>query len=806
MGSDWEIEEERKFDVEETIFVAVGKNVEESKQVLFWAVQNFSGKKICLLHVYQPKHAAEPMDTSISADSLKQRAGKALQEVERRKLNEILDQYLLVLVQEGVEADKVWIEMDVVEKGIVDIIARNNIRWLVMGGAPERKLAALTSKKAIFVCQQAPISCHVWFVSDGQLVYMRGSLCGNRGGRTDKSNLEIAPPLLLLNSDIQDDQPENSGSESESLSHELRYLEICEDVEGDVNDLERIARSCSSQCSAYSTLSTKSMVGTSKSAPDEEEEAQGQATIEYYSILEGATSAAKSSKRDAVQDTVRRWKEEDSAMEARCKAKALENLCAKEMSQRKELEEVLTREKLEVERMKNQKDEFMKELQMIEEQKSALKGRLEESQVVEKDLEEKFLSAVQLLISFKERRDRARAEHENAVRQVNKLRTMLNGGVARICSVQIPTFSFMEINEATHNFDPSWKIAEGRYGSVYKGILRHVHVAIKMLPFYGSQSQLDFQNRVEVLSRVRHPNLVTIVGTCPESRSIVYEYVNNGSLEDCLSSKENTSPLPWHIRTKIAAEICSALVFFHSSKPCIIHGNLKPSKVLLDANFVSKVGDLGIFHMIPQNEHSAHTIKLGSKPNGTSEYMDPQYLETGKLTPESDVYSFGIILLQLLTGRAVLSIVKDVKCALENKNFQAVLDISAGDWPLKLAKQLAKLGLRCCEKNRLNRPDLVSEIWSLLEPLSASCIISAEGLVTKKPRRVPSHFICPIYQEVMIDPQIAADGYTYESEAIRGWFDSGHNTSPMTNLKLEHCRLVPNYALQNAILEWQQQL
>jgi serine/threonine protein kinase len=248
------------------------------------------------------------------------------------------------------------------------------------------------------------------------------------------------------------------------------------------------------------------------------------------------------------------------------------------------------------------------------------------------------------------------------------------------------------------------------------------------------------------LSRVRHPNLVTLIGTCPEFRSIVYEYVQNGSLEDRLACKDNTSPLPWQIRTRIAADICSTLIFLRSNKPCIIHGNLKPSKVLLDANLVSKLGDLGILHMIPQNEHPAHAIRLCNNPMGTSVYMDPDFLKTGKLTPESDVYSFGIILLRLLTGRPVLSVVKDVKCALENENFLAVLDISAGDWPLTQAKQLAQLGLRCCEKSQLNRPDLVSEIWSFLEPMGASCITSASCLVSKKPRQIPSHFLCPIYQ------------------------------------------------------------
>ncbi|KAL4595114.1 hypothetical protein ACB092_12G068500 [Castanea dentata] len=795
-----EEEREREFDVEETIFVAVSKKVEESKSTLFWAIENFAGKRICVLHIHQPQFVAElTANRYFNGNRVKQVDVEALMEVERQKMHELLDHYRHVILHAGVEADKVWIETDNIEKGIVDIVARHDIRWLVMGAAAEKyyskKLVELKSKKAIFVCQQSPTSCNVWFVCKGCLIY-------TRGGRKDKSDLEIAPPLLLLNSDMENELPENL--ESESLTDELRFLA----AEQGVDDLERNSRSFSLQCSAHSSSSTDMLVGTSMltSWPThEEEKSQGQEAIGFYSRLEQVIRDAKSSKHREFEEVVKRWKQEDNAMEARCKAKALEDLCAKELTQKKEIEEALTREKKEKERMKSQQDELMKKLQKVQDQKSILEGRLEEYQSTVQELEEKIISAVELLISFKEKRDRLQIERGNAVAEVKKLSKSLNGEVSSFSSVQIPTFSFMEINELTHDFDPSRKIGEGRYGTVYRGILRHMHVAIKMLPSYGSQSQLDFQKEVEVLSRVRHPNLVTLIGTCPESRSLVYEYLKNGSLADHLACKGNTSPLSWQIRTQIVADICSALIFLHSNKPCIIHGNLKPSKVLLDANFVSKLGDLGIFHLIPQKEHPAYTTKLCNNLKGVSMYMDPEYLETGKLTPESDIYSFGILMLQILTGRPLLSVVKDVKCALENENFNAVLDFSAGDWPLEQAKQLAQLGLRCCEKHPLNRPDLVLEIWPLLEPMKASCVASASCLVSKKLHRIPSHFMCPIYQEVMTNPQIAADGYTYESEAIRGWFDSGHDTSPMTNLKLEHCKLVPNYALQNAILEWNQQ-
>lgn len=256
---------------------------------------------------------------------------------------------------------------------------------------------------------------------------------------------------------------------------------------------------------------------------------------------------------------------------------------------------------------------------------------------------------------------------------------------------------------------------------------------------------------MEVLSRVRHPNLVILIGTCPESRSLVYEYLRNGSLEDCLACKDKKTPLLWQKRLQIASEVCSALIYLHSNEPPIIHGNLKPSKVLLDANLVSKLGDFGIFHLIPQGENTSNSTALcnESKNNSSSVYMDPEYLETGKLTPEADVYSFGIILLRLLTGRPVLGIMKDVQCALQKGNFNALLDCSAGDWPRAEAEQLAHLALRCCEKNRLNRPDLVSDLWSVLEAMKASCESPVSQSGSKEHRRIPSHFVCPILQVIV---------------------------------------------------------
>lgn len=745
------IEEEQLCNVDDTIFVAVGKNVKESKSTLMWVLRNFPGKKICVLHVHQPAQLVAFMDGKFSPFRLKQQNVKASQDLERQKIHKLLDQYHLILSREGVQADQLWIERDNVEKGIVESIVQHSIRWLVMGAAADKHysgtLTMLKSRKASYVCQQAPICCHIWFCCKGRLIY-------TREGRKEDAEREIVPPLQPLDPNIETDNSENLISKS--VTHGQR-------------------------CPGVITVI-------------QEQRSIGQATPDTYDRLEQAKLDAETSRHAAFEESVKRWKAEEDAMEAISKAKSSESLNANEMKKRKEMDEMLEKVKQEVERVKDQNDEYTKELQIIQDKIPVLECQLSDTQCAMRELEEKIISAVDLLISFKQKRDDMKIEHENANQEVMKWRRKsVKEGGERLCTPQLFSLSFLEINESTRNFDPSLKIGEGRYGSVYKGLIRHTWVAIKMLPTHAPQGHMGFQFEVEVLSRVRHPNVVMLIGSCSEYRSLVYEYLPNGSLEDRLT--RNNPSLSWQSRVRIATELCSALIFLHSNKPSIIHGNLRPSKILLDANFMCKISDLGISHLIPTRFYNKHN------PDG-SVYIDPEALETGELTVESDVYSFGIIILQLLTGRPCFGVLKDVICALEKDCFDSVLDFSAGNWPIEEAQRLAQVALRCCEKKRLNRPHL-EIVWSVLEPLTNS-FASNSCLASKEQRRIPSHFVCPILQEIMKEPHIAADGFTYEGEAIKGWLNSGHNTSPMTNLKLEDCNLLPNYALQYAIQEWLQ--
>jgi serine/threonine protein kinase len=209
------------------------------------------------------------------------------------------------------------------------------------------------------------------------------------------------------------------------------------------------------------------------------------------------------------------------------------------------------------------------------------------------------------------------------------------------------------------------------------------------------------------------------------------------------------------VRTRIIYEMCSALTFLHSNKPHpVVHGDLKPANILLDANLVSKLGDFGICRLLIQSNNSANTTKLyrTTTPRGTFAYMDPEFMSTGELTPRSDVYSFGIIILQLLTGRPPQKIADVVEDAMEKGDLHSIIDPSAGSWPFVQANQLAHLGLRCAEMSRRRRPDLAREVWVVVEPL-----MKAASLTARRPTfapasspddeaSTPSYFLCPIFQ------------------------------------------------------------
>ncbi|KAM3337796.1 putative serine/threonine-protein kinase PBL21 [Capsicum galapagoense] len=226
-----------------------------------------------------------------------------------------------------------------------------------------------------------------------------------------------------------------------------------------------------------------------------------------------------------------------------------------------------------------------------------------------------------------------------------------NNNVAR-------SFAFKELATATQNFREANLIGEGGFGSVYKGRLDSgLIVAIKQLNLEGLQGNQEFVVEVLMLSLMHHKNLVNLIGYCThgEQRLLVYEFMPMGSLEYHLFDLElGTKPLSWKTRLKIAAGAAHGLEYLHKANPPVIYRDLKSSNILLDNEFNPKLSDFGLAKLGPVGDNT----HVSTRVMGTYGYCAPEYAMTGKLTLKSDIYSFGVVLLELITGRKAYDISK----------------------------------------------------------------------------------------------------------------------------------------------------
>ena len=256
-------------------------------------------------------------------------------------------------------------------------------------------------------------------------------------------------------------------------------------------------------------------------------------------------------------------------------------------------------------------------------------------------------------------------------------------------------------------------------------------------------SSLNFF-QVEVLSQLHHPNIVLLLGACPESGCLIYEYMENGSLEDYILHREGKLQLPWFTRFRIVFEIACGLAFLHYSKPePIVHRDLKPGNILLDRNYVSKIGDVGLAKLISDVVPDNITEYRDSVIAGTLFYMDPEYQRTGTIRPKSDLYAFGIIILQLLTSRHPKGLLLTVENAIATGSLADILDKSVSDWPLIETEELVRIALKCSKLKCRDRPDLKAEVLPVLQRLVDVANASAK---LERNNNAPSHYYCPILQ------------------------------------------------------------
>ncbi|GMI66386.1 PBS1-Like 26 [Hibiscus trionum] len=296
-------------------------------------------------------------------------------------------------------------------------------------------------------------------------------------------------------------------------------------------------------------------------------------------------------------------------------------------------------------------------------------------------------------------------------------------------NIAAETFTFRQLATATRNFRQECLIGEGGFGRVYKGKLEKTgqDVAVKQLDRNGLQGNREFLVEVLMLSLLHHPNLVNLIGYCSDGdqRLLVYEYMPLGSLEDhLLDISPGQKPLDWYARMKIAVDAAKGLEYLHDkANPPVIYRDLKSSNILLDEELKAKLSDFGLAKLGPVGDKT----HVSSRVMGTYGYCAPEYQRTGQLTVKSDIYSFGVVLLELITGRRAIDTTRPNKeqnlvtwaqpMFKDPSRFPELADpLLGGDFPLKGLQQAVAISAMCLQEEAEVRP-LIRDVVSALSCL-----------------------------------------------------------------------------------------
>ncbi|KAJ7952611.1 Receptor-like protein kinase [Quillaja saponaria] len=309
-------------------------------------------------------------------------------------------------------------------------------------------------------------------------------------------------------------------------------------------------------------------------------------------------------------------------------------------------------------------------------------------------------------------------------------------------------FTFQELRDATNGFNRLLKIGEGGFGSVYKGTIRPPDgqvVAIKKLNRDGSQGHKEWLAEVQFLGVVNHPNLVKLLGYCcvdgerGMQRLLVYEFMPNMSLEDHLFNRA-LPILPWKTRLQIMLGVAQGLAYLHGGLEVqVIYRDFKSSNVLLDNNFQPKLSDFGLAREGPTGDRT----HVSTAPVGTYGYAAPEYVELGRLTIHSDIWGFGVVLYEILTGRRALErnrptgeqklLVWVKQYPTDSKRFSMIIDPRLGkQYSVGAAREIAKLADSCLDKNPKDRPAISQVVQSLKQAIEYSEEPSTSKNMTSK--------------------------------------------------------------------------
>ncbi|KAH7849736.1 hypothetical protein Vadar_022277 [Vaccinium darrowii] len=284
---------------------------------------------------------------------------------------------------------------------------------------------------------------------------------------------------------------------------------------------------------------------------------------------------------------------------------------------------------------------------------------------------------------------------------------------------KITHFSYSDLETATNSFSPTNFLGKGSHGSVFKASLHdgHLIAAVKK-----TTAPATVDNEIEILSRVRSPRLVNLLGFSSDSvgrKVIVVEYMPNGSLYEILHT--NSKPPAWLTRVRFALQVAKAVQLLHLSNPPVIHRDIKSSNVLIDGENNARLGDFGL----ALRGHVEDVKIKCTPPAGTMGYLDPGYLAPGDLSAKSDVFSFGILLLEIISGRKAIdmkysppSVVDWAAPLIRGGEYEAVCDVRIGPpEDAVVMRRLAVVAARCVRSTAEKRPEMAE----VVECLKAVC-------------------------------------------------------------------------------------
>ncbi|OEL15371.1 putative LRR receptor-like serine/threonine-protein kinase [Dichanthelium oligosanthes] len=288
---------------------------------------------------------------------------------------------------------------------------------------------------------------------------------------------------------------------------------------------------------------------------------------------------------------------------------------------------------------------------------------------------------------------------------------------------KVKAFSYSEMRKATHGFSGANKIGEGGFGSVFRGRLKDgTIVAVKVLSATSRQGIREFVTELTAISDIMHENLITLVGCCAEGshRILVYNYLENNSLAcTLLGSGRSNIRFNWRARVKIVVGVARGLAYLHEEiRPPIIHRDIKASNILLAKDLTPKISDFGLARLLPPN-----ATHVSTRVAGTIGYLAPEYAVRGQVTKKSDIYSFGVLLLEIVSGRCNYNarlpqgdqfLLERTWTHYEQGKLEEIIDVDLGDdLDVEEACRFLKVGLLCTQDAMKLRPNMTNVIHML---------------------------------------------------------------------------------------------